>query len=119
MVKERILIREKASGARKIIETMLMENNVLEHIHSYLELGSTQAIKSGVKSGLGIGIVPRHSVEQEIEHGAVKHLPISNITVSRNLWIVTRPTRFPKSSLHLFKQFLKEAGFRTSPSRKA
>nr|WP_249365448.1 LysR family transcriptional regulator [Cytobacillus citreus] len=116
LAEERILLREKDSGARKIIETILAENNVLEQIHSYIEFGSTQAIKSAVESGHGIGILPKLSVTHELELGVVKHLPISNTTISRDLWIVKRPTRFPKNSINLFNHFLKEAGFNIDPS---
>lgn len=108
LTEERLLLREKDADARKIIESVFAENNVLEEIRQYLELGSTQAIISGVESGLGVGIIPKLSVAHELELGAVTHMPISNITISRDLWIVKRTTRFPKNSINLFTQFLKD-----------
>lgn len=107
---ERFLLREKDAGARKMIESVFADYNVLEEIRHYLELGSTQAIISGVESGLGIGIIPKLSVSHELELGVVKHMPISDISISRDLWIVKRPTRFPKNSINLFTQFLKDRG---------
>lgn len=108
LTEEKLLFREKDAGVRKIIENVFFENNVLEQIQPYIELGSTQAIISGVESGLGIGIIPKLSVTHELELGVIKHLPICNKTIVRDLWIVKRPTRFPKSSINMFTQFLKE-----------
>lgn len=111
LAEERILLREKNAGARKIIESVLAENQVLERISSSIELGSTQAIISAVEAGLGIGIVPKLSVTHVLQLGIVHHLPIRNTNISRDLWIVQRPTRFPKNSIGLFVQFLKKENF--------
>ena len=51
---ERMIWRESISGTRLIVENMLREHGVLEKIESYMEIGSTQAIKSAVEAGLGI-----------------------------------------------------------------
>src|SRR5699024_1191248 len=44
LVQERILLRERTAGVRKIIDTLLAKHNILDQIQSYIELGSTQAI---------------------------------------------------------------------------
>lgn len=103
---ERIIWREENSGARKIIERILKENNILEKVRSCMELGSTQSIKSAVEAGLGIGIIPKLSVIRELELGVLKYVPITGITISRNLWVVQRPSRFPKKSTNQFISFL-------------
>lgn len=66
---ERMIWRESISGTRLIVENMLREHGVLEKIESYMEIGSTQAIKSAVESGLGISILPRLTVARELDQG--------------------------------------------------
>ncbi len=111
LAEEQILLREKDAGARKIIENTLAKKQVFEQISDFIELGSTQAIISGVEAGLGIGIIPKSSVTHELELGVIYHLPITNTIISRDLSIVKRPTRFPKKNIHLFVEFLKEENF--------
>ena len=59
LVNERMIWRESISGTRLIVENMLKEYGVLEKIDSYMEIGSTQAIKSAVEAGLGVSILPK------------------------------------------------------------
>lgn len=52
LAKEHMIWRESTSGTRLIVEQALKEFGVLNKIQSYMELGSTQAIKSAVEAGL-------------------------------------------------------------------
>lgn len=106
---EKMIWREENAGARKIIEEILEEHHVLHNIRSSMELGSTQSIKSAVEVGLGIGIIPKLSVDRELEIGILKQMPISGITISRDLWVVQRPSRFPKKSKEQFIAFLENS----------
>lgn len=103
---EKMIWREKNSGARNIIEVIFKEHHILEKVRSRMELGSTQAIKSAVEAGLGIGIIPKLSVVRELEMGVIKHIAISGITMSRHLWVVQRPSRFPQKNINQFISFL-------------
>lgn len=103
---EKMIWREENSGARNIIESILKEHRILEKVKSCMELGSTQSIKSAVEAGLGIGIIPKLSVVRELEMGVLKQMAISEIAISRNLWVVRRPSRFPKKSIEQFTSFL-------------
>ncbi|MGY0692753.1 LysR family transcriptional regulator [Virgibacillus sp. FSP13] len=105
---EKMIWRERNAGIRGIVENILRENNVLEKINSHMELGSTQSIKSAVEAGLGISILPKLSVSKELELCALKHITISNISITRDLWVVEIPYRFPKKSLNAFISHLKK-----------
>ncbi len=73
---ERMLWREPTSGTRLIIEKILKDHNVLDKMENYMELGTTQAIKSAVESGLGVSIVSRLTVAEEIKQGRLKETSI-------------------------------------------
>ncbi|MFC9598942.1 LysR family transcriptional regulator [Peribacillus butanolivorans] len=103
---ERMIWRESISGTRLIVENMLREHGVLEKIESYMEIGSTQAIKSAVESGLGISILPRLTVARELDQGFLREVGISKIDITRNLWLVRKNKRFNKIGVSNFVNFL-------------
>ncbi|MGG1659217.1 LysR family transcriptional regulator [Brevibacillus sp. NRS-1366] len=107
LTEEKMIWREKDAGVRSIIENVFSVNNVLDKIKSYMELGSTQAIKSAIEAELGVGILPKLTVTKELRIGTLKQLHISGISIKRNLWIVKTTSRFPIENLELFENFLK------------
>ncbi|MBT2615931.1 MULTISPECIES: LysR family transcriptional regulator [unclassified Bacillus (in: firmicutes)] len=103
---ERMIWRESISGTRLIVENMLREHGVLDKIESYMEIGSTQAIKSAVEAGLGISILPRLTVARELEQGFLREVDIYRINMARNLWLVRKNKRFNKIGVSKFVGFL-------------
>ncbi len=108
LVNERMIWRESISGTRLIVENTLREYGILEKIDSYMELGSTQAIKSAVEAGLGIGILPRLTVARELEQGTLREVDIQGVTIMRNLWLVRKSHRFEKEGVSQFLEFIKQ-----------
>lgn len=108
LANERMIWRESSSGTRLIVENMLREHGILEKIESYMELGSTQAIKSAVEAGLGVSILPRLTVARELEQGTLKGVNILDVTIMRDLWLVKKNQRFHKIGVTDFLDFIKE-----------
>ena len=106
LVNERMIWRESTSGTRLTVENTLREHGVLEKIESYMEIGSTQAIKSTIEAGLGITILPRLTVARELEQGLLREVDISGVHITRNLWMVRKKTRFNKLEVDNFLQFI-------------
>ena len=106
LVNERMIWRESTSGTRHTVESKLREYGVLEKINSYMEIGSTQAIKSMIEAGLGITILPRLTVVRELELGLLREVNISGVKITRNLWLVKKNQRFNKSEVDNFVQFI-------------
>lgn len=106
MTEERMIWREENAGIRKIIEKELSKHRVSMNRTNQVELGSTQAIKSAVESGLGFSILPKLSVERELELGVLTRIPIAHVELTRDLFIVKKRTRFPKQTVNEFIAFL-------------
>ncbi|MDP4147259.1 MAG: LysR family transcriptional regulator [Bacillota bacterium] len=68
-----LLIEEDGCCYRMIFESILAESGV--HPGSIQEFGSVETIKRCTISGLGISILPRIAVEDEINRGLLKELP--------------------------------------------
>jgi DNA-binding transcriptional LysR family regulator len=107
LVEERMLWREPTSGTRLIIENFLKGHKVLDKIENYMELGSTQAIKSAVEAGLGISIVSRLTVARELKQGTLNEIKLKNTELKRNLWLVRKQQRFNKRSVEAFVKFIR------------
>ncbi|MDX8045538.1 LysR family transcriptional regulator [Gracilibacillus sp. S3-1-1] len=103
---ERMLWREPTSGTRLIIENFLKEYEILNSIENYMDLGSTQAIKSAVEANLGVSIVSSLTVKRELELGLLCETKIKDVEFKRNLWLVTRKQRFNKNSMKAFVEFI-------------
>jgi len=55
-----LLMRERGSGTRRVIEMALERQGAKRSaMHIVMELDSTEAIKSAVEAGLGVGFVSR------------------------------------------------------------
>ncbi|MGY0693848.1 LysR family transcriptional regulator [Virgibacillus sp. FSP13] len=104
---ERMLWRETTSGTRLIIEKFLKDHNVLDKMENYMELGTTQAIKSAVESGLGVSIVSRLAVAEEIKQGRLKEISIRNTNLKRDLWLVRKNQQFYKNNMASFVNFIR------------
>jgi LysR family transcriptional regulator, transcriptional activator of the cysJI operon len=116
MIHERMIWRESGSGTRLIVENSLREQGIVEKMESYMELGSTQAIKSAVEAGLGISILPRLTVARELQLGLLREVDIEGVIISRNLWVVKKQQRFNKIGVSQFLEFIQNSGGHSSIS---
>ncbi len=109
---ENIIIREQGSGTRGVFEqAMLMEN--LPYQIKY-ELNSTEAIKKAVQANLGIAIVSRIAVENEIKAGVIKRVFLKGMDFKRPLNIIYHKDKFHSNIFDHFINFLSKSGKTTS-----
>jgi len=67
-----LILTQKNCTFRMMIDTLIRQARI--HPHSLIEINNIEAIKQLVISGLGISIVPRISVTNEIEQGLLKEI---------------------------------------------
>lgn len=84
LLKKKLILREKNSGTREIIEGVLIakgySHDVLDH---HMEISSINGIKSLVEEGVGLSILSRESIKKEIEAKTIKVIPIEDISIAR------------------------------------
>lgn len=105
---ERMIWREEHSGTRAIVEAVLEEHGVLDQIESYMELGSTQAIKGAVEANLGISILSEMATARELKQNTLHKINISGVNLKRGLWMVQKSQRFHQAGVEKFIRFLDE-----------
>lgn len=83
---ENFILRERGSGTRMALERILKAHNV--RITSSMELGSNEAIKQAVIGGLGIAVLSRYALTNEMAAGKLMALPVSGFPLMGNWYIV-------------------------------
>jgi DNA-binding transcriptional LysR family regulator len=72
-----LLIRERGSGTRKAFERHVAAAGYrLDDFSIIGEVGSSTAVKEGVKAGIGLGIISDLAVREEIERGSIKEVAV-------------------------------------------
>lgn len=112
LIKYPVVLREEGSGTRKETERILESRGVkIENIKIAGIFGSTDAIKQAVKAGLGVSILSRLSVKDELKHGILKEIKPSDIQMRRKFYVVTHKKRALPAVYNLFLEYIKTCQF--------
>ncbi|MBS1157950.1 MAG: regulatory protein, LysR:LysR, substrate-binding protein [Proteobacteria bacterium] len=99
--------REPGSGTREVIDAYFRANQVpVESLKLQMELGSPEALKGVVSTGLGFAIVSRAVVAKETQLGALAAIPL-NPPLTRSLYLVHPQDRFRSRLAGTFIEFAK------------
>ena len=99
------IIRERGSGTRKTIEALLSQHHcALEQLNICATLGSSAAVKEAIKANLGVSVISRHAVRDELQSGTIKEIAVTGLTMQRSFFVVTSPKRTLPSQ---YQEFLK------------
>lgn len=99
-----IVIREQGSGTRREFEKILEREGLDSHQLNIVGIfGSTDAIKQAVKEGMGISIISRRSVKDELKCGMLREVKIKDADMKRQFYIITHRKR---TLPHLYKIFV-------------
>ncbi|MET3699441.1 LysR family transcriptional regulator [Bacillus oleivorans] len=84
-----IILREKGSGTRQVVEEHLRKNGLdPSQLNIILELENTGAIKSAVESGLGVSIISKAAIRKELQLHTLKAVTIEGIKLTRFFYTV-------------------------------
>jgi DNA-binding transcriptional LysR family regulator len=79
-----VIWRESGAGVRAVVESALKDSGVnLRKLDQRFELGSSEAIKSLVIAGLGVGFFSCWEIQQEIARGLVRQISITGLRIHR------------------------------------
>ena len=105
---EVFLVREPGSGTRSAMERFFAEREI--HLKTGMEVGSNEAIKQSVQAGLGLGLLSRATIEQELELKRLVVLDVAEFPIMRHWYMVHRRGKRLSAVAEVFKEFmLKEA----------
>ncbi|MCM3571112.1 selenium metabolism-associated LysR family transcriptional regulator [Neobacillus mesonae] len=100
-----MIIREKGSGTRQIIEEQLRNNRLDPNkLNVVLELENTESIKAAVESGMGISVISKTSIQKELRLNTLRILSVKGMQLKRNFYSVydEQNLSFPSNSFLSF-----------------
>jgi DNA-binding transcriptional LysR family regulator len=103
-----MVLREEGSGTRREAEKYFEVHGLSpENMAHAGVFGSTDAVKQAVKAGLGIAVVSKFSVEDELKYGTLKEIKLSNVRMKRSFYAATHKKRVLPRLYQLFLEHLK------------
>ena len=107
LIKFPIILREEGSGTRKETEKILEGKGIsFENIKVAGIFGSTDAVKQAVKAGLGVSILSRFSVTDELKHKILKEIKLIDLQMKRKFYIVTHKKRTLPQAYKIFLEHI-------------
>jgi DNA-binding transcriptional LysR family regulator len=87
---EPFIQRESGSGTRQILEQRLRRTLPagFDGFRIVSHMGSSTAVKEGIRSGLGVSILSRRAVAYEVKTGSLKIVPLKDISLRRNFYLI-------------------------------
>jgi DNA-binding transcriptional LysR family regulator len=106
-----LLLREHGSGSRQVVQSALEKAGLkLKSFKKVMELDSTEAIKSAVEVGLGVGFVSRWAIAKELDLGVLKVVQVGHIKVTRQFTLISRTGPEPQGLAGAFRAFTLRRG---------
>jgi DNA-binding transcriptional LysR family regulator len=107
LIREPFIMREIGSGTRKSIEQVFYKAGYsLGALNIVAEMGSTEAVRQGIKAGMGISIMSECAVAEELTIGSLKKVKIKDLTFKRAFYLTFHRHRTQSLLCGTFIKFL-------------
>ena len=110
LLEQPMILREVGSGSRKVFEEALraarLDPRALKVV---AELGSTEAIRQALRSGAGISVVSLRAIQDDLERGALRTVPLADMKLRRDFYLVYHKNRSRSPLCEAFASFLLES----------
>jgi DNA-binding transcriptional LysR family regulator len=101
---EILVTREPGSGSREVVNQMLLAHTI--QLSRTLEIGSTEAIKQLVAAGVGVSIVSRAAVKDQVALQRLQTIEIAGVRIERTLWQLRVPGRISIPAADVFEKII-------------
>jgi DNA-binding transcriptional LysR family regulator len=103
-----LLMRERGSGTRRVVELALAQKGVkAKSLRIVMELDSTEAIKSAVEAGLGIGFVSRSAIAKDLRlDKSFRIVEVQGLSIKREFLLAYAAGPEPQGLAQEFRRFL-------------
>ncbi|HCE2839424.1 TPA: LysR family transcriptional regulator [Vibrio parahaemolyticus] len=106
-LKQTLIIKPSESTTTTFLMKKLENINSCEQIDKSIEIDSIEGIKQSVIHGLGVSIVSRLSVEQEIKSGLLCSIPIDDVNFNRGVRYIHHKNKYISPATKHFLSMLK------------
>jgi DNA-binding transcriptional LysR family regulator len=103
------IIREAGSGTLRSIEQQLQKKGIsMSDLNIVAEMGSTEAVRQAIKSGVGLSILSAVAVADDIQFNSLKAIQVEGLNLKRSFYLTTHKQRTPSPLCGVFIEFLKQ-----------
>ena len=106
---EPFIMREEGSGTLRIMEEYLQASGPegISSLNVVAYLGTSTAVKEGIKAGLGVSILSSRAMETEMRAGMLKALKIKGLSMCRNFYLIRDARRMESPLCQAMRDYLK------------
>ncbi len=109
MLTEPFIVREKGSGTlASIQQSMVRAGYSIDNLKISAELGSTEAVRQGIKNMLGVSILSTLAVCEDLEIGSLKTVVVKDLHLNRSFYLTRHKVRSLSPLSRIFIEFLKD-----------
>ena len=108
LAREPLIVREAGSGTRAALEEYLHEHRI--DLRPAMEMSSNESIKQVVMAGLGISLVPLHTIGLELRHRLIAMPEVEGLPVMRRWHVVVNHGKHLSPAAEAFRYFMLERG---------
>ena len=106
LAEEPLLLRERGSAVRETLETAMAARSLA--MEPVWESVSTEAILQAVQEGLGVSVLPRPLVREQVDRGTLTAVPVEGMDFARNFSIVYHKNKFRSAAFDAFTRLCRE-----------
>ena len=77
-----------------------------DSLHTVARIGTSTAVKEGIKAGLGISIISSRALDTELKTGILKSLKVKGIRMSRSFYLIRDKRRIASPICQALLDFL-------------
>lgn len=104
------IFRERDSGTQKVMVQILEDHGFdTDRLNVVGEMGSTEAVRQGVKARIGIAILSKRAVADDVAAGTLKLVKLKDISMRRSFYCIRRKKRQLSPICALFFDHLLES----------
>lgn len=107
-----IIIREKGSGSREVLERGLFDRNyTLDSFKKIIEIGNVNVAKALIKSRVGLGFMYEDAVKEEIKKGELMEVKLKDFALRREFNFVCMKNEIIKDEVKKFWDYFSKKEF--------
>ncbi|MGB5987735.1 MAG: selenium metabolism-associated LysR family transcriptional regulator [Desulfobacterales bacterium] len=102
------ILRERGSGTLKMLESYLRQNGIpgTDGFEVRACLGSSTAVKEGIKAGLGISVLSKRAIDTELGAGVLAAVEVEGLAMSRSFYLIRNKLRAASPACQAMHRFL-------------
>jgi DNA-binding transcriptional LysR family regulator len=110
LCQEPFIQREGGSGTRQMLERRLRseKSSGFNALQVVSQLGSSTAVKEGIRHGLGVSILSRRAVDAELKAGTLKIVRLKNLSIHRSFFLIRDRRRTQSPLCRALFEFLQK-----------